>query len=113
MTRLAILFSVVLILCACRSGTAVRFENQSGYPLEAVELSGRGFKASLGTVAPGRSLAAQIYPSGETDLAVSFTAKGRRYSYEPQGYFEAGNWRVSARVDGNLALSVQAEPTLY
>jgi len=113
MTRLAIIFSFVVVLCACGSGTDVRFKNSSEYPLEAVELSGSGFKASLGTVAPGRSLTAEIYPSGETGLAVSFTAKGRRYTYEPQDYFEAGGYRVSAKVDGSLAISVETETTLY
>jgi len=48
MTRLAILFSFALALCACGSGTDVRFQNLSEYPLEAVELSGSGFRASLG-----------------------------------------------------------------
>jgi len=46
-------------------------------------------------------------------LAVSFTAKGRRYTYEPQDYFEAGGYRVSAKVDGSLAISVETETTLY
>ncbi len=73
-------------------------------------LSGSGFEASLGAVAPSQSSTAHVYPSGESGLAVSFSANGREYSYEPQDYFEGGgSYKVSAKVNHDLTVAVASE----
>jgi len=110
MLRFAIFLLLALDLSACGSGTPVTFHNKSDYPLEAVELSGSGFKATLGVIGAGRSLTAQVYPAGESGLAVSFMANGRSYSYKPQNYFEGGGmYQVSATVNRNLTVSVDSD----
>lgn len=110
MKRFAIWLLFALVLSACGSGTSVAFKNQSESRLEGVELSGNGFKASLGVVSPGQSLAVKVYPSGESGLSVSFVANGRSYSYEPQDYFEGGGmYKISAIVDRDLSISVQSD----
>ena len=110
MKRFAIWLLCVLALSACGSGASVKFKNQSDYKLEAVELSGSGFKASLGVVVPGQSRTVKIYPSGESGLSVSLVANGQSYSYEPQDYFEGGGmYKVSATVDRDLTVSVQSD----
>ena len=110
MMRFAIcaLFSVAL--SACGSGATVAFHNESDHQLKAVELSGSGFKATLGTIAPGQSITARVYPSGESGLAVSFIANGQNLSYKPQGYFEGGGmYKVSASVNKDLTVSVDSD----
>ena len=114
MIRLAIWLIFALVLSACGAGTSVTFQNQSEYQLEAVEVSGSGFKASLGVVAPGQSLTAKVYPSGESGLAVSFMASGQSYRYEPQDYFEGGGmYKVSATVNRDLTVSVHSDIRPY
>jgi hypothetical protein len=110
MTRIAICLLLALVLSACGSGASVTFHNKSDYRLEAVELSGSGFKATLGVIAPGQSLTAQVYPAGESGLAVSFMANGHSYSYKPQDYFEGGGmYKLSATVDRDLTVSVDSD----
>ena len=110
MTRLAICAAFISILSACSSGTPVAFHNASEHQLERVVLSGSGFEASLGVVAPGRSLTAKVYPAGESGLVISFTANGQDFSYEPQDYFEGGGrYKVSATVGHDLSVVVQSE----
>jgi hypothetical protein len=110
MARIAICAFLISILSACGSGTPVSFHNASEHQLESVVLSGSGFEASLGVVAPGQSLTAKVYPSGESGLAVTFTAKGQDFSYEPQDYFEGGGrYKVSATVNRNLSVEVLSE----
>ena len=114
MTRLAICFLFALVLSACGSGTSITFHNQSEHQLEMVELSGSGFKASLGVVAPHQSLTTKVIPSGESGLAVSFMVKGRSFSYKPQDYFEGGGmYKVSATVNRDLTVSVHSETRPY
>ena|SRR4249919_1926920 len=110
MIRFAICVLFALVLSACGSGTPVAFHNQSEHQLEAVELSGSGFKASLGTVAPGKSRTVRVYPAGESGLAVTFLANGRRLSYKPYGYFEGGgSYKVSATVNRDLKVAVDSD----
>src|SRR3546814_11049362 len=105
MTRFAIITLFAFALSACGRGTPVVFDNQSKHQLEAVEISGSGFKASLGAVAPEKSLSAQVYPSGESGLAVSFTANGQDFSFKPQDYFEGGgSYKVSVTVREDLSV---------
>ncbi len=110
MKRFAIWLLIALALSACGSGTSVTFKNQSKYRLEAVQLSGSGFKASLGEVPPRQSLTVKVYPSGESGLSVSFVANGQTYNYEPQDYFEGGGmYKVSATVERDLTVSVRSD----
>lgn len=110
MKRLAIWLLLALFLSACGSGVPVTFKNQSESKLEAVELSGSGFKASLGVVEPGQALTATVHPSGESGLSVSFIANGQSYSYGPQDYFESGGmYKLSATVGRDLKVSVQSD----
>lgn len=113
MSRLAICAVLVFLLSACSSGTPVVFQKASEHQLDNVVLSGRGFEASLGVVAPGQSITAQIYPSGESGLAVTFTANGRGFSYKPQDYFEGGgSYKLSSTVNRNLTVVVHSETQL-
>ena len=110
MKRFAICLLLVPALSACGSGVSTTFKNQSDHKLESVELSGSGFKASLGIVAPGQSHTIKVYPSGDSALSVSFVANGQSYSYEPQGYFSSGwMFKVSAKVERDLTVSVESD----
>ncbi len=110
MVRFAICVLFALVLSACGSGVTVAFHNKSNHQLKAVELSGSGFKATLGAIAPGQSISARVYPSGESGLAVSFIAKGQSFSYKPQGYFEgSGMYKVSASVNNDLTVAVDSD----
>ena len=110
MKRFAICFFLASALSACGSGVSTTFKNQSDRELEAVELSGSGFKASLGIVAPGQSHTIRVYPSGDSALSVSFVANGQSYSSGPQGYFSGGwMWEVSAKVERDLTVSVETD----
>jgi hypothetical protein len=110
MLRFAVFAVIVSVLSACGSGTPVTLHNTSKHRLESVVISGSGFQASLGTVAAGQSLTAKVYPSGESGLAMTFTAGGKNFSYEPQDYFEGGGrYKVSATVNRNLTLAVHSD----
>jgi hypothetical protein len=110
MKRLAICAIFVSVLSACGSGTPVAFHNASEHQLERVVLSGSGFEASLGVLASGQSLTTKVYPSGESGLAVSFTADGQNFSYKPQDYFEGGGrYKVSATVNHDFKVVVHSE----
>ena len=109
MTRFPICMVLASLLTACGSGTPVAFHNTSAHRLDGVVLSGNGFEASLGVVAPGQSLKAQVHPSGESGLAVRFTTNGRNYRYEPQDYFEGGGrYALSATVNHDLTVAVHS-----
>ena len=107
MKRTAILLLLTLALSACGHGASVKFKNKSDHKLEAVELSGSGFKASLGEIKPGQSRTLKVYPSGESSLSVRFVAEGQSHSLERQGYFEGGGmYKVSVVVAHDLTVLV-------
>ncbi|WP_057659747.1 hypothetical protein [Pseudoxanthomonas dokdonensis] len=113
MKRLAICAVLTSAFSACSSGTPVAFHNTSEHRLESVVISGSGFEASLGAIAPGQSITVDVYPSGESGLDVSFAAKGQDYSYGPQDYFEGGgSYKVSATVNQDLTVAVSSEISL-
>jgi len=110
MKQLAIFAVIALVLSSCGSGTPVTFQNSSEHRLEQVVLSGSGFEKSLAAVSPGQLIRARVHPTGESALAVSFTAKGQHFNYEPQGYFEGGGmYKVSATVGRDLSVVVDSE----
>ena len=97
---------LVLLLGGCGPGTPVTFRNASDHPLEGVVLSGSGFEATLGRVAPGESVSATVHPEGESGLAVRFRVNGRDVAYAPQDYLESTSYRVSATVNRDLSVDV-------
>jgi hypothetical protein len=60
-------------------------------------------------MAPSRSVTVHVQPRGESGLAVSFVAAGRRVTHAPEGYFEAtGGYVVEATVDSTLGVGVRS-----
>jgi hypothetical protein len=87
--------------------TPVSFENQSGRLLEALSISGSGFKASLGEIRPGETIRARVFPAGESTIHIAFRANGRDVSVPVDVYFEGGGgYRLDISVDANLKASV-------
>lgn len=97
--------AALALLAACSRHPRVVVANESDTLLRAVVVSGSGFEAALGDLAPGKSVAIEVAPSGETGLSVSFERDGVRTTLGPQGYFEdSGSYAVRAVVakDGTL-----------
>ena len=115
MRRLLLLVAALFCLANCSNpSTRLTVANHSAVPLEQVVVSGSGFRQSLGTIAPGSTSTAAIRPNGESGLAISFNAAGRRSDLPPQGYFEAGgNYAVTAVIGPDLEATVDATLRTY
>jgi hypothetical protein len=97
-----------LALSSCdRGGVELFVENQSAVELEAVQASGPGFSAYVGDLAPGKRKELRVYPRGEADVALRFTANGRTITSPAMGYFERG-YSVSAIVTRDLNVTVDS-----
>jgi hypothetical protein len=108
----AILFALVVAtaLVACSSGAQLIIVNNSDVPLVDVVASGSGFSTQLGSVPPHGPRQATVYPRGESDLRLTFTANGKPITFGPDGYFEAsGGYRVTANVSSDFQVSVKSE----
>ena len=79
---------LLLVLCCGCGGPAVRIHNESAVTLTDVRVSGRGFESAIARIEPGETRAVAVRPKGETGLAVSFIAGGRRFDHPAQGYIE-------------------------
>lgn len=89
--------------------TPVHFENRSGVLLQGVTISGAGFEASLGSIEPGETAHARIYPAGESAIRVAFRAHGQAVSAPHDVYFEGGGSDdvdviVDARLEANVSV---------
>lgn len=90
--------------------TPVHFENRSGVPLQGVTISGAGFEASLGSIEPGETVRARVYPAGESAIRVAFRANGQVVSTPHDVYFESGgDYEVDVRVDADLEANVNVD----
>src|SRR5262245_47404392 len=101
MGRSLLLVAALLGLAGCGDSTPLSVENRSGVLLESVVVSGSGFTQTLGNLEPGATAKVQIRPHGESGLAVSFIASGKRVALPPGGYFEGG---------GSYAVAVVVTP---
>jgi hypothetical protein len=101
------LFAFVFLHWYLGGSTPVTFENRSGLLLEAVSISGSGFKASLGEIRPNQTIRARVYPAGESSLRVEFRSNGQDFSVPMDEYLEGGGgYVVDIAVDQNLKVSV-------
>jgi hypothetical protein len=102
------------MLCAslvvgCSSGVPVTVANRSGTTLESVVISGSGFSVDLGTMQQDTTRRVKVTVRGESGLAISFVAQGKKVAIEPRGYFEGSGYCASATVDSTLDLAVRSE----
>ena len=113
MTRFLTTVGAFLLLTACGSGTTINLRNGSEQHLTDVTVWGEGYRASLGSIAPGQSRKFVIYPSGETGVAVSFSAEGRVYLAEPRSYFEGGGlYKVALTISREMTVEVDVRTGL-
>jgi len=105
---------IAILLAGCSSGVPVSVSNQSSIPLKDVVLSGSGFTTSIGTVAPGASVATYIQPRGESAIAIAFTANTQRVVLPEQGYIEgSGNYSATVTVERDLTATVTVQLGWY
>jgi hypothetical protein len=77
-------------------------------------VSGAGFSARLGTLAPGEQTHIGVSPSGESGLRFEFDAGGRHYSVVPDCYFENSPlYRVTATVGPDFTVKVDVSTKNY
>jgi hypothetical protein len=109
MQLIAITALVFLGACGLVGKPMVRIHNKSSAPLSNMTLSGQGFSVSLLSLRPGETRKLSIRPHGESSISVSFTANGKRYSNEPQGYFENNPlYVVDVTVKPDLSVAVES-----
>jgi hypothetical protein len=93
----------------CSQSTPVTVQNLSSATLEHVVVTGSGFEASMGSIAAGATATAQVRPSGETGLKVSFLSGTHDIVIPTQGYFEGGgSYAVVATVKPDLSVVINA-----
>lgn len=105
----AALLIIGVLTFACRLGgePKVRVVNHSTAELRNIVLSGRGFSVKLPSVPPGAIVEAAIAPRGESGLAVSFEAAGRRIAVPEQGYVENfGGYVMTVEVKPDLSVAI-------
>ena len=77
--------------------------NRSGQLLEAVTISGNGFRLVIPGLQPGEKRSFRVTVSGESDLAVECHAGARRVFVEHLGYIEAsGGYRAVLTINDKL-----------
>lgn len=90
----ALLIGILLLLNWCHEhsrGVAVRIRNIDRVPLRAVVVDVEGRSYPLGDFPPGWKLDVYVTPTGESDIAISFTdPAGRAKHFDVLGYFERG-----------------------
>jgi YD repeat-containing protein len=110
--RLAVVvvaFHLVLATSFCNFAplAKVRVTNESGEELTDVGIQGRGFSERLDILGPGQTVEFRVSPRGESGVAISFTARGRRFSTAENGYVEnAPGYLVLVKIRGDLTVSV-------
>ena len=108
------LLTILVLLTACSRTTSISLENRSSRVLEADVIKGRGFRQALGQISPGAIATAEVEPTGESGLAISFVANGRSVDLPAIGYFEGGGqYKVKAVVTPALAATVEADLRSY
>ena len=109
--RHSLLLLVALLgISGCDSSTPLSVANRSGVLLQSVVVSGSGFSKELGDIQPGDTVASRVRPSGESSLAIAFTASGKRISAPADIYFEGGGqYSVAVVVTPNLEASADAQ----
>jgi hypothetical protein len=108
------LLTILVLLAACSRSTTISVENRSSMALESVVIKGTGFSHALGQIAPGATATAEVEPTGESGLAISFLADGRSVDLPASGYLESGGqYKVKAAVTPELAATVEADLRTY
>ncbi len=111
---LSALLAILMLSAACSRSTTISIENRSSMSLESVVIKGSGFSHAMGRIAPQARETAAVVPTGESGLAISFIANGRRVDLPASGYFEGGGrYRVKVVVTPALAATVEAELRPY
>ncbi len=93
------------------SAPRISIDNRSGRTLNALEISGQGFRQFLGRLGPAERRSLQVRPSGESGVRLRFRAGRRWIDTGEQGYIEPrGGYlldltvtpALTVRVDGRL-----------
>lgn len=104
-----LLVAAMLGMYACSEmGAFIVVKNSSNLTIADVVLEARGARREIGKLSPGHARLVRLAPLGESDLAVSFTAGGRRIEHAPSGYFE-NSWLyvVSVEITRDLGVDVR------
>ena len=102
------------VLTGCARQPQLTVVNQSSTPLTNLVVSGSGFSASVGTLAPGAQTRIGVSPSGESSLRFEFDAGGKHHSSAPDCYFENSSlYRVTATIGPDFSVKVDVRNEKY
>ena len=74
-------------------------------------MHGEGFEASVPLLKPGESVTVDIYPAGETGIAVDFWTATGDFVFPQAGYLESGGlYSADVRITEELKVEVEASP---
>jgi len=114
MTRLLAFLLCLTALAGCARQPQLTVVNQSSTPLTNLVVSGSGFSASVGTLAPGAQTRFGVNPSGESSLRFEFDASGKHHSVAPDCYFENSPlYRVTATIGPDFTVKVDVRIEKY
>jgi hypothetical protein len=89
------------------SAPRILVSNRSARELTDVELSGHGFRTSLGRLAPAERRSLRVAPSGESGVRLRFSAGQRLIDSGELGYIEPkGGYELDLTVTPALTVSV-------
>lgn len=115
--RLAVVQAALLCLAAltgCARQPQLTVVNQSSAPLTNFVVSGSGFSAHLGTLAPGAQTHIGVSPSGDSSLRFEFDAGSKHFSAAPDCYFENSPlYRVTATIGPDFTVKVDVRIEKY
>jgi cytochrome c-type biogenesis protein CcmE len=88
--------------------------NASGTKLEDVVVSGSGYQVSFERLPEGAELTFDVNPTGESSLAIEFTANNRQYSDNDLAYIESrGGYWATLTITEEFAVDVDAGLRLF
>ena len=88
------------------SAPRIQVINQSTQELSDVELSGQGFRTSLGRLAPAERRSLRVFPRGESGVRLRFRAGQRSIDTGERGYIEPrGGYELELTVTPALTVT--------
>ena len=112
-SRILIVLALVLAWAGCSRETSMTVTNHSAGILTNIVVSGSGFSEPIGSLTAGSERQLAIHPRGESGVRGAFDAGDRHIDAGEQGYFEAGDYRVSVTIEPDLTVTVSSELGKY
>lgn len=109
--RILVLTSLVVaaLLSGCTRGASLTVVNRSTAELTNVVATGTGFTQQVGSIPAGTERHITIQPTSESGLQLDFDANGKHFKTAPQGYFEASVSKVTATINLDFTVTVDAK----